>query len=126
MDRNLLKANWDRVGAWACIGVGGLVLFLGWQGVSREVLPAAQMPFIVSGGIGGALLVIVGATLLISADLRDEWQQLNVLVRHLVPEEAPESTTDSSPDPGRDAAPPRRSRQLNAGAGAANRISEPA
>jgi hypothetical protein len=72
-----IRANWDRVSAWTCVAVGVLVLILGWHGVARSAYPAQQMPYIISGGIGGALLVAIGATLLISSDLRDEWQKLD-------------------------------------------------
>lgn len=72
-----LRANWDRVAAWSAMALGAVVLFLGWNGVSDQIYPAAQLPYIASGGIGGALMVALGATLLISADLRDEWQRLD-------------------------------------------------
>jgi hypothetical protein len=72
-----IRANWDRVAAWICVALGVLVLILGWHGVARSAYPAQQMPYIISGGIGGALLVAIGATLLISSDLRDEWQKLD-------------------------------------------------
>jgi hypothetical protein len=37
----------------------------------------------VSGGIGGGLLIVVGAALLVSADLRDEWHKLDRIERLL-------------------------------------------
>ena len=78
-----LRANWDRVGAWSCIVIGALLLFAGWHGISRTAYPAEQLPYLISGGIGGALLVALGATLLISADLRDEWRKLDRIERRL-------------------------------------------
>ena len=53
------------------------MLFLGWEGASNTAYTAEQLPYVLSGGIGGALLVALGATLLISADLRDEWHKLD-------------------------------------------------
>jgi hypothetical protein len=73
---NIIRHQWDRVGAWVAIAVGALALLLGWLGVSREVLPAAQIPYIISGGLGGVFLLGLGAVLWLSADLRDEWRQL--------------------------------------------------
>ena len=73
---NILRYQWDRVGAWVAIALGALALLLGWLGVSREVLPAAQIPYIISGGLGGVFLLGLGAVLWLSADLRDEWRQL--------------------------------------------------
>jgi hypothetical protein len=58
------------------IVAGAVVLILGWVGVSRYAYPADQLPYIISGGIGGLFLVGVGAMLWLSADLRDEWRML--------------------------------------------------
>jgi hypothetical protein len=74
-----LRAQWDRVGAVGCIGLGLLVLLAGWIGVSDEALPAAQIPYILSGGVLGIILVGIGATGWLSADLRDEWRKLDDL-----------------------------------------------
>lgn len=78
-----LRAQWDRVGAIGCIGLGLLVLLLGWIGVSDEALPAAQIPYILSGGVLGIILVGIGATAWLSADLRDEWRKLDDLEERL-------------------------------------------
>jgi hypothetical protein len=74
-----LRAQWDRVGAVGCIGLGLVVLLAGWIGVSDEALPAAQIPYILSGGVLGIILVGIGATGWLSADLRDEWRKLDDL-----------------------------------------------
>jgi hypothetical protein len=74
-----LRSQWDRVGAVGCIGLGLLVLLAGWIGVSDEALPAAQIPYILSGGVLGIILVGIGATGWLSADLRDEWRKLDDL-----------------------------------------------
>ena len=78
-----VKAQWDRVGAWVLIAVGALVLLLGWIGVSGTAYPAEQIPYIVSGGILGVFLLGTGATLWLSADLRDEWRKLDGIERAL-------------------------------------------
>ena len=72
-----LRTQWDRVGAWLCIAAGVVTLIIGWVGAAATEYPAEQLPFIISGGVGGALLVALGCTLLISADMRDEWQKLD-------------------------------------------------
>jgi hypothetical protein len=92
-----LRKNPDRVGAWLAILLGAVVLFIGWQGASTTEYPAEQLPYILSGGIGGVLLVGVGATLLISADLRDEWRKLDRIERHLAPaDDASDELADGS------------------------------
>jgi hypothetical protein len=80
-----LRKNPDRVGAWLAILLGAIVLYLGWDGASSTAYPAEQLPYILSGGIGGALLVALGATLLLSADLRDEWRKLDRIEGRLAP-----------------------------------------
>jgi hypothetical protein len=80
--RIYLRAQWDRVGAWVCIAAGGVALLVGWLGVSSTAYPAEQIPYILSGGILGVLLVGIGAMLWLSADLRDEWRKLDAIERH--------------------------------------------
>src|SRR2546428_1863095 len=81
--KHWLRSNWDRAGAWLCVAGGAIVLIIGWNGASNTAYPAEQLPYILSAGIGGALLVAFGATLLISADLRDEWQKLDRIEKKL-------------------------------------------
>jgi hypothetical protein len=81
--RRWLRTQWDRVAAWVLIAVGALALVLGWAGASNTPFPAEQIPYVLSGGIGGALLVGLGAALLLSADARDEWQKLDRIERLL-------------------------------------------
>jgi hypothetical protein len=72
-----LKGQWDRVAAVALTALGGLLLILGWFGVSGQGLTSEQIPYVVSGGLGGIFLMGVGAALWLSADLRDEWSKLD-------------------------------------------------
>ena len=85
-----MRNQWDRVAAWVLIALGALLLLIGWLGVSDALLPTEQMPYIVSGGLGGICLVGVGVMLWLSADLRDEWSELHEIARRL----GSESSTD--------------------------------
>lgn len=77
------RAQWDRTGAVLAV-VGGLIALLaGWIGTSRSEYVAGQMPYVVSGGLLGIVLVGVGTALWISADLKDEWRQLRELGEQL-------------------------------------------
>jgi len=102
-----LRAQWDRVGAWVLIGGGALFLLLGWIGASNTPFPAEQIPFVLSGGVGGALLVGLGAALLISADLRDEWHKLDRIERAI--RERPDPEPDGVTDANGSSRPTRRS-----------------
>ena len=79
----LVRNQWDRVAAWVAIVLGALLLLLGWLGVSDALLPTEQMPYIVSGGLGGICLIGIGVMLWLSADLRDEWGELHEIARRL-------------------------------------------
>ena len=48
---------------------GGVALLIGYFGVSGTLDPAKQLPYLVSGGVGGLFLLGVAAALLFSADL---------------------------------------------------------
>jgi hypothetical protein len=53
---------------WILIAAGGLLLVLGYLGVSGETVVSKQLPYLVSGGIGGVFLAIVGACFLVTGD----------------------------------------------------------
>jgi hypothetical protein len=67
-----LKGRWRTVAAWVAIAAGALSIFGGWFAVSGETLAAKQLPYLISGGIGGLALVAAGVGLLIADDLRAE------------------------------------------------------
>jgi len=75
----VIRGLWDRAGGWLLIAAGGLALVLGWVGVSGTPLPSEQIPYVVSGGLFGLALIGIGTTLLISADLGDEWRKLDAI-----------------------------------------------
>lgn len=70
------RVHWDRtVAVLAAIG-GAVAIFIGWNGASQTAYPAEQLPYLLSGGLIGMVLFGTGATLWLSADLRDEWGEL--------------------------------------------------
>jgi hypothetical protein len=73
----------DRSTAIGMFVAGLLSLWLGWLGVSDHVLPSEQIAYLASGGLLGLFLLGGSATLWLSADLRDEWRQLDVLADEL-------------------------------------------
>jgi hypothetical protein len=66
---------------WVLIGLGALVMLIGYFGVSREAIPAKQIPYLVSGGIGGVFLAIVGAYFLGTQEMRNDSGRLDRLER---------------------------------------------
>lgn len=82
--------------AWVLVGGGALLLLLGWYGVSGESLTAKQLPYLVSGGLGGIALIVLAAALLTTQDVRRQLDRLDrveqrvgtlydLLVEELVP-----------------------------------------
>ena len=63
--------------AWGLVGAGVLLLVLGWYGVSGESLTAKQLPYLVSGGLGGVALVVLAAALLMTQDARRQLDRLD-------------------------------------------------
>ena len=78
-----LRVQWDRALAGAAALAGVIGLIVSWAGISDEVFAARQLPYLLSGGIGGLFLLGVGATMWLSADLRDEWHKLDRIERRL-------------------------------------------
>jgi len=72
-----LRAEWDRVLGFSLIALGAVLLVIGYLGVSDSPYVAEQLSYIASGGLGGLFLLGAGATLLILADLHDEWRKLD-------------------------------------------------
>jgi hypothetical protein len=72
-----LRNQWDRAAAVAAVIFGVVALILGYLGVSRSTLATQQIPYLASGGLAGLFALGLGATLWLSADLRDEWRKLD-------------------------------------------------
>lgn len=72
-----LRNQWDRSVAVAAVVFGVVALVLGYLGVSRSTLATQQIPYLASGGLAGLFALGLGATLWLSADLRDEWRKLD-------------------------------------------------
>jgi hypothetical protein len=74
------KATRPVIG-WVLLGVAALVILIGWIGVSGTPVVAKQIPYIVSGGIGGVLLAVLGAYFLGTEELRMDSGRLDRLER---------------------------------------------
>jgi hypothetical protein len=74
----------DRVVSWMLVAAGVVCLIAGWVGVSATAFPGEQMPYVVSGGLVGLFLLGLGGVVWLSADLRDEWRELERLERAVI------------------------------------------
>jgi hypothetical protein len=68
-----VKIPWGRLASQLGVAywVAGLVLvFLGWNGAASWNSVAAQMPYLISGGLAGLCLVVIGAAVVIVQNAR--------------------------------------------------------
>jgi hypothetical protein len=66
---------------WILIALGALSIFLGWYGVSGQSLTAKQLPYLISGGVTGIALIIVGAVFLATDNVRRQIGRLQGIER---------------------------------------------
>lgn len=63
---SLQSLDWRQAAGGALVVLGMLGIIIAWFGVSGTLDPGEQIPYISSGGFGGAALIAVGVTMLIS------------------------------------------------------------
>ena len=88
-----MKFRWNRMGGQLGIGlalVGFLLIFLGWNGAASHDRVPAQFPYLISGGVVGLALVMIGAAAIIvqaaradRAGLQRSVDELRVAVERL-------------------------------------------
>jgi hypothetical protein len=64
---------------WLLVALGAVLVLLGYLGVSRESIVAKQIPYIMSGGLLGIVIAIVGAYFLGTQELRRDSGRLDRL-----------------------------------------------
>lgn len=79
MNTDGLKRRWRTIAGWSAVLAGAVVLIGGWLGVSGETIVAKQLPYLISGGLGGLAFVGVGVGLLVAEDLHQERARLGRL-----------------------------------------------
>lgn len=81
-----MRIRWSQFGGQLGLGLGllGLLLvFLGWNGAASYDRVPAQFPYLISGGIAGLSLVVLGAALLIVQNARQDRAALQQTVAEL-------------------------------------------
>jgi len=74
-----LRAQWDRMLAVLLLTAGAVLLVVGWIAVSGASNVADQLSYLASSGLGGLFCLGLGASLLVSSNLQDEWRKLDDL-----------------------------------------------
>jgi hypothetical protein len=67
------------VWGWILVGLGLLLILIGYLGISREALVAKQLPYLISGGIGGLALIGFGTMLVGTEDLKRTQERIDHL-----------------------------------------------
>lgn len=67
------------VWGWILVGIGIILIIVGYLGISREALVAKQLPYLISGGILGIALVGFGAMLIGTEDLKRAQERIDRL-----------------------------------------------
>jgi hypothetical protein len=81
-----MRNQWVKLGGLLGIAyciAGFVLIFLGWNGTASKDDEPAQIPYIVSGGIAGLGLVVVGAALIVAHSLRTDRVELRAAIDDL-------------------------------------------
>jgi hypothetical protein len=82
---------------WVLVAVGAVMIIVGYVGVANEVLVAKQLPYLVSGGILGVAVVVVGVMFLGTEQIRRDSGRLDRLERMVEELHAVLLTRDDAP-----------------------------
>ncbi len=66
MNRSFAKSFWQLVAGGVCIAGGIVSIFLGWFGAAHTRDLTDQIPYLISGGLFGLALVVLGSALYFS------------------------------------------------------------
>lgn len=96
-----LRTHWERALGAVLVLVGAGLVVIGYAGIKGARYAVDEISFLISGGVGGVLALMVGTTLLINGDRRTELAALDRLAESLeagAPEEsAPAAPRDALP-----------------------------
>ena len=74
-----LMTRWRATVGWLLIAAGAVAVLAAWYQVRDLPDVALQIPYLVSGGLGGALFMALGGALLLSQDFRDDKETIRDL-----------------------------------------------
>ena len=77
------QVRYGRILGLVFLLVGFVVIGLGWNGMAKIAYADGQLPYLLSGGAAGVGLILLGATMLITAQFRDERLKLAEQLRQV-------------------------------------------
>jgi hypothetical protein len=81
-----MRIQWSKLGGLLGIAyclAGLFLIFLGWNGAASYDREPAQIPYVVSGGLGGLALVVIGASLLVVQSQRADRAAMQASIEDL-------------------------------------------
>ena len=78
-----MKKDWRELAAVAFAVLGGVLMVVGWVGVSQTTEVVDQLPYLFSGGLGGLVCVLIGLGLYIARNHAREQARIDELNEHL-------------------------------------------
>lgn len=72
-----------QLGVLLCL-VGFIALFLGWNGAASKNVIMAQFPFLISGGLVGVAIVVIGGAMLVVQNAREDRARLEAKLDQLI------------------------------------------
>ena len=79
------------------IALGLLAIAIGYNGASGYTATAAQFPYLISGGVLGLGLILVGVGMMISQSAREDSARVEALLQALITSPAITSALDEAP-----------------------------
>jgi len=101
-----MNIPWGRFGGRLGVGfvvAGFILVFLGWNGAASVDRIQSQFPYLISGGLAGLCLVVVGAALMIVQTQREDRAQMQARlteVREALERVAATTSSNGSAAPG--------------------------
>jgi hypothetical protein len=77
------RARWTRILGLAFCTAGFAAVALGWAGAARKNCVDCQIPYLISGGAAGVVLMIFGVGLLVMGQMRTESRRLSARLEHM-------------------------------------------
>lgn len=114
MNNNLGRLG-GQLGVLLCL-IGFVAIFFGWNGAASRNVIMAQFPFLISGGIAGLAVVMIGASMLIVQNAREDRARLEATLERLI------TAVEHSGGAGRGAAPAGSAGVVLAGSASYHRL----
>ena len=70
--------------ALGIVAIGLLVIALGYNGIAGNLQPAAQFPYLISGGFAGLAIVVFGSAFMVAQSAREDRQRLEGVLQQLL------------------------------------------